>query len=53
MNKPVEKPVVALIIDDEVQIRRLLRLTLEAHLIKLAREARAVVSDGRWSLAAG
>ncbi len=29
------------------------RLTLEAHLIKLAREARAVVSDGRWSLAAG
>jgi two-component system KDP operon response regulator KdpE len=31
MNKPAEKPVVALIIDDEVQIRRLLRLTLEAH----------------------
>jgi len=26
-----EKPTVALVIDDEVQIRRLLRLTLEAH----------------------
>jgi two-component system KDP operon response regulator KdpE len=31
MSDPAEKPVVALIIDDEVQIRRLLRLTLEAH----------------------
>jgi two-component system KDP operon response regulator KdpE len=31
MNEPAEKPLVALIIDDEVQIRRLLRLTLEAH----------------------
>jgi len=31
MNEAVDKPVVALIIDDEVQIRRLLRLTLEAH----------------------
>jgi two-component system KDP operon response regulator KdpE len=31
MNAPAEKPIVALIIDDEVQIRRLLRLTLEAH----------------------
>jgi two-component system KDP operon response regulator KdpE len=31
MNEPADKPTVALIIDDEVQIRRLLRLTLEAH----------------------
>jgi two-component system KDP operon response regulator KdpE len=31
MNEPAAKPTVALIIDDEVQIRRLLRLTLEAH----------------------
>jgi len=31
MTNPVEKPTIALIIDDEVQIRRLLRLTLEAH----------------------
>ena len=31
MIEPVEKPTIALIIDDEVQIRRLLRLTLEAH----------------------
>ena len=31
MIEPVEKPAVELIIDDEVQIRRLLRLTLEAH----------------------
>lgn len=31
MNEPTEKPTVALVIDDEVQIRRLLRLTLEAH----------------------
>ena len=31
MTGPIEKPTVALIIDDEVQIRRLVRLTLEAH----------------------
>jgi two-component system KDP operon response regulator KdpE len=31
MTEPADKPTVALIIDDEVQIRRLLRLTLEAH----------------------
>ena len=31
MNEPTDKRAVALIIDDEVQIRRLLRLTLEAH----------------------
>ena len=31
MTESVQKPTIALIIDDEVQIRRLLRLTLEAH----------------------
>ncbi len=31
MSDPVPKPTIALIIDDEVQIRRLLRLTLEAN----------------------
>jgi two-component system KDP operon response regulator KdpE len=31
MIETVDKPTIALIIDDEVQIRRLLRLTLEAH----------------------
>ena len=31
MPESTEKPTIALIIDDEVQIRRLLRLTLEAH----------------------
>jgi two-component system KDP operon response regulator KdpE len=31
MSKQDDKPTVALVIDDEVQIRRLLRLTLEAH----------------------
>jgi two-component system KDP operon response regulator KdpE len=31
MNKAPDKATVALVIDDEVQIRRLLRLTLEAH----------------------
>ena len=31
MIEPLEKPMIALIIDDEVQIRRLLRMTLEAH----------------------
>lgn len=31
MMESVDKPTIALIIDDEVQIRRLLRLTLEAH----------------------
>jgi two-component system, OmpR family, KDP operon response regulator KdpE len=31
MNPPTDKPLVALVIDDEVQIRRLLRLTLAAH----------------------
>jgi two-component system KDP operon response regulator KdpE len=31
MTESPEKPTIALIIDDEVQIRRLLRLTLEAH----------------------
>ena len=31
MNERAETPVTALVIDDEVQIRRLIRLTLEAH----------------------
>ena len=31
MNDKTEKPIVALVIDDEVQIRRLLRLTLEGN----------------------
>lgn len=31
MSESTDKPTIALIIDDEVQIRRLLRLTLEAH----------------------
>lgn len=31
MSEPASKPITALVIDDEVQIRRLLRLTLEAH----------------------
>jgi len=31
MNEPAGKPSVALIIDDEPQIRRLLRVTLEAN----------------------
>ena len=31
MSETSDRPIVALVIDDEVQIRRLLRLTLEAH----------------------
>jgi two-component system, OmpR family, KDP operon response regulator KdpE len=45
MSEAAEKPTVALIIDDEVQIRRLLRLTLEAHGYKVYEAA-----DGQTGL---
>ena len=45
MSESTDKPAVALIIDDEVQIRRLLRLTLEAHGYKVFEAA-----DGQLGL---
>ena len=45
MSVSADKPTVALIIDDEVQIRRLLRLTLEAHGYKVYEAA-----DGQTGL---
>ena len=48
MNEPADKPTVALIIDDEVQIRRLLRLTLEAHGYRVF-EAENGPAGRKWS----